>query len=54
MRRQVPDELVIEVPVSRLDEVGALAREEMQTAMKRSIPLKVDLGSGENWLEAHG
>jgi len=30
-----------------------LAREEMSSAIKLDVPIKVDVGVGENWLEAH-
>jgi DNA polymerase-1 len=50
MLLQVHDELVFEVPGPELDEVSALVRSEMEHAAELSVPLVVDLGSGENWL----
>lgn len=50
---QVHDELVFELPESELPAVTALVKEKMESAMKLAVPLKVDTGSGTNWLEAH-
>jgi DNA polymerase I-like protein with 3'-5' exonuclease and polymerase domains len=30
-----------------------LVRDGMQNAMALSVPIKVDIGTGKNWLEAH-
>jgi DNA polymerase-1 len=49
----VHDELLFDVPRAELDEASALVRECMEGAMRLRVPLKVDLGSGPNWLEAH-
>lgn len=53
MLMQVHDELVFEVPQNELEAIKKLVRHEMETAMELDVALKVDLGSGENWLEAH-
>ncbi|NIV15470.1 MAG: DNA polymerase I, partial [Aliifodinibius sp.] len=50
---QVHDELVFEVPKGELDLVKSLVKQEMEQAMQLNIPLKVDVGVGANWLEAH-
>ena len=50
MLLQVHDELVFEAPGSELDEVAALVKHEMEHAAELSVPLVVDLGSGDNWL----
>jgi DNA polymerase I len=50
---QVHDELVFEVPVAALAEVTAAVREHMVRAASLSVPLRVDIGSGANWDEAH-
>jgi DNA polymerase-1 len=39
------------VPPEELKEVAALVEEEMAQALKLSVPLKVDLAAGPNWLE---
>jgi DNA polymerase-1 len=50
---QIHDELVFEVPEKELDPVRALVKKEMEGVMKLYIPLKVDIGAGKNWAEAH-
>ncbi len=52
MLLQVHDELVFEVPVPEIDEVGSLVRAEMAGAATLSVPLDVEVGVGDNWLEA--
>ena len=49
---QVHDELVIAAPESEADEVAVLVREEMERAFDLSVPLRVETGTGSNWLEA--
>jgi DNA polymerase-1 len=48
---QVHDELVLEVPKSEVNEVFALTRNVMQNAYPLSVPLKVEVEVGENWLD---
>jgi DNA polymerase I len=50
---QVHDELVFEVPGDALAAVTAAVREHMVNAASLSVPLRVDVGSGANWDEAH-
>jgi DNA polymerase-1 len=50
---QVHDELVLEVEESRVAEVTAAIRGHMVDAGSLSVPLKVDVGTGANWDEAH-
>jgi DNA polymerase-1 len=50
---QVHDELVFEVKAAELEKVKKLVKQEMETAIKLEVPLKVDVGVGKNWLEAH-
>ena len=52
MLLQVHDELVFEVPGPERDELQALVKHEMENAAELSVPLVVDLGEGENWLDA--
>jgi DNA polymerase-1 len=47
----VHDELVFEVPPEEVEAVAKLVREEMTGAMQLSVPLKVDVAAGPNWLE---
>ncbi len=53
MIMQVHDELLFEVPSDELDEVKVVVREGMEGAIGLDVPLKVDMGIGKNWLEAH-
>jgi DNA polymerase-1 len=49
----VHDELLFDVPGGELDEMRALVRGCMEGALPLRVPLKVDMGAGPNWLEAH-
>ncbi|MEN8261870.1 MAG: DNA polymerase I [Nitrospirota bacterium] len=53
MLLQVHDELLFEVPENEKDIIQELVREEMENAVDLSVPLKVDMGIGLNWGEAH-
>ncbi|MFH1351651.1 MAG: DNA polymerase I [Pseudomonadota bacterium] len=50
---QVHDELVFEVPEKEVDAVTVLVKEEMEGVYQLAVPLKVDVGIGKNWDEAH-
>ncbi len=50
---QVHDELVFEAHPDSIDALVVGVREHMSQAAKLSIPLKVDVGIGDNWDEAH-
>jgi DNA polymerase-1 len=50
---QVHDELVLEVRADSIDRVADAVRERMAGAAELSVPLRVDLGTGANWDEAH-
>ncbi|MCR4439574.1 MAG: DNA polymerase I [bacterium] len=50
---QVHDELVFEVPKNEVEQVRTLVRHEMEHAITMDVPIKVDIGVGRNWLEAH-
>jgi DNA polymerase I len=50
---QVHDELVLEVRADKVAEVTAMVREHMMAAASLRVPLKVDVGTGPNWDEAH-
>lgn len=49
---QVHDELVVEAPLDEVDRTVGLVREAMEGAATLSVPLVVDVGVGENWLDA--
>ena len=53
MLLQVHDELVFDCYKPELDEMKKLIKAEMENAYKLSVPLDVEVGVGENWLEAH-
>ncbi|MBN1345618.1 MAG: DNA polymerase I [Phycisphaerae bacterium] len=48
---QVHDELVFELPKVAVDAELQMVRQEMESAMSLTVPLKVDVTYGENWLE---
>jgi DNA polymerase-1 len=50
---QVHDELVFEVPDNEIETMKNLVKSKMEAALKLSVPIKVDVGTGKNWLEAH-
>ena len=52
MLLQVHDELVLEAPPNEVDTVSAIVRESMEQAADLSVPLVVDLGAGDNWVDA--
>lgn len=53
MLLQVHDELVFEAPEEEVDLVSELIKTEMESAYKTTVPLLVEVGVGNNWLEAH-
>ena len=50
---QVHDELVFDAHKDELDELKALVSEKMVNAVNLEVPMVVDMGVGQNWLEAH-
>jgi DNA polymerase-1 len=48
---QVHDELVFETPADGVEDQAAMVRQEMTSAMKLTVPLKVEVGWGKNWQE---
>ncbi len=48
---QVHDELIFEVPENEVDIMKGLVREYMENTVQLKIPLKVDMGTAENWYE---
>jgi DNA polymerase I len=51
MLLQVHDELVFECPPEELDALASLVRREMEGAATLDVPLVVDMGVGDNWLD---
>ena len=48
---QVHDELIIEAHRDELDEVKAILKDSMESAIKLNVELVAELNQGENWLE---
>ena len=53
MLLQVHDELVFDVPKEEVDDLKTMVKNEMENAFDIDVPLVVDIGIGNNWLEAH-
>ncbi|MCF6306762.1 MAG: DNA polymerase I [Flavobacteriaceae bacterium] len=53
MLLQVHDELVFDIYKPELEELKPIIKSEMENAFKLSVNLDVELGLGDNWLEAH-
>ncbi|ARV06667.1 DNA polymerase I [Polaribacter sp. SA4-10] len=53
MLLQVHDELVFDAHKDELELIKPIIKYEMENAFKLSVPLDVEMGIGENWLEAH-
>jgi DNA polymerase-1 len=49
---QVHDELIVESPADEVEAVRELVRHHMEQAAQLKVPLVVDVGVGENWLDA--
>lgn len=50
---QVHDELVFDAHKEELEELKTLVSEKMVGAVNLEVPMVVDMGVGENWLQAH-
>lgn len=50
---QVHDELVFDAHLDELTELKALVSDKMVNAMPLSVPVIVEMNTGNNWLEAH-
>lgn len=48
---QIHDELILNVPADEKPQVMQLVKEQMEQAMQLSVPLKVEVSFGSNWLE---
>lgn len=53
MTMQVHDELVFDVHKSEIELVKPIIEEKMRLAIPMKVPIVVELGTGNNWLEAH-
>ncbi|GMV90984.1 MAG: DNA polymerase I [Candidatus Hydrogenedentota bacterium] len=50
---QVHDELVVEAPEDTVQAVAGTMKRIMEDAIELNVPLKVDVGIGDNWAEIH-
>lgn len=50
---QVHDELVFDVEQKELEEMQEIVKRNMEMAYSLKVPLVVDMGTGNNWIEAH-
>ena len=50
---QVHDELVFDVHLTEIDIVKKIIIDNMENVFQMDVPLKVDIGYGDNWLVAH-
>jgi len=53
MTMQVHDELVFDVPHDEIEIVKPIIMHHMKNAIKTTVPIMVEIGTGLNWLEAH-
>ena len=51
---QVHDELIVEAPAYEMMQVAILLQEEMENAVKLSVPLVAEAAMGETWYDAKG
>ncbi|MBB6097511.1 DNA polymerase-1 [Deinobacterium chartae] len=49
---QVHDELVVEAPEEKAEQVSRVIRDEMQGAFQLEVPLEVEVGQGRTWYDA--
>ncbi len=53
MTLQVHDELVFDAHRDEVEQIKPIIAEKMKNAIKLKVPIEVETGTGENWLEAH-
>jgi len=53
MTMQVHDELVFDVLKTEVDEMKEIISHRMKTAIATTVPIEIEIGQGNNWLEAH-
>ena len=54
MLMQVHDEILMEAPKEEAERVAVLLRREMEEAVELDVPLKVEVGIGDNWMDTKG
>jgi DNA polymerase-1 len=50
---QVHDELVFDAGLEELEKLKKIVEEKMRTAIPMTVPVVVDMNTGDNWLQAH-
>ncbi|WP_316816656.1 DNA polymerase I [Pedobacter nyackensis] len=53
MTMQVHDELVFDVLKTEVEAMKKIIAHRMKTAIKTTVPIEIEIGEGDNWLEAH-
>ena len=53
MLLQVHDELLFEAPSDEVEKAKEMIKNQMENAIESSVPLLVEVGVGDNWLQAH-
>ena len=53
MTMQVHDELVFDVHKDEIEIVKQIVKDNMRNAIKMSVPIEVEMNTGDNWLDAH-
>ncbi|HKR61748.1 MAG TPA: DNA polymerase I [Pyrinomonadaceae bacterium] len=49
---QVHDELLVETPAAEAEQVAQILKREMESAVQLDVPLVVDVGVADNWMDA--
>ena len=49
---QVHDELLVESPASESERVAEILKREMESAVQLDVPLVVEVGLADNWMDA--
>jgi DNA polymerase-1 len=52
MLMQVHDELLVEAPNAESERVAEILKREMEKAVELDVPLVVDVGIADNWMDA--
>ena len=50
---QVHDELVFDMHKDEVDELRPMIKDLMEKALPLNVPILVETGIGDNWLDAH-
>ena len=53
MLLQVHDELVFDARLDELDALKSMVVQKMEAAIALAVPMVAEVGTGNNWLEAH-